>query len=80
MKKLFRIYETDDYGRPYKCWGVFLAEDENDARQIASEHFDRKDIVSTGYFLGKEYSKKELMDEFNVKMKELETETVILNL
>ena len=80
MKKLFRIYETDDYGRPTKCWGLFIADDENDARQIASKYFNRNDIVNTGYFITKEYTRIELMDEFNAKLKVIETETNILNI
>jgi hypothetical protein len=80
MKKIYRIYETNHEGKPIKCWGVFRAENQMDARKIASEHFKRKDIVSTGYFVAKKCTLKQLSDEFNSKLKNLLTERVIINL
>lgn len=63
MKKLFRVYERNDYGKPIRYLGVFKADDEMDARMIASEFYQNKEILTTGFYGAKEITNEQLVVE-----------------
>lgn len=63
MKKLFRVYERDDYGKPTRYLGVFKADDKTDARKIASDMFQNNEILTTGFYDAQEISNEQLTVE-----------------
>ena len=79
MGKLFRVFECDDYGHPRKYFGVFKANDEMDAREIASKHYENEEMVTTGFYGAKEISMEQLLIEKNDAVIDLVNKFEIFN-
>ena len=62
-KLLFKIDEVGDYGRTIWTLGVFRAKNGDEARELAAEHFNNKEIVTTGFYAANEVSERELKKE-----------------
>lgn len=73
MKKLFRVFERDDYGRPTRYLGVFISDNEKEAREKAAKHFNSESIKTTGYFGAEEVTEESLNNE------KIETLNIFLN-
>ena len=62
-QRLFRVYNTDDYGRETILLGIFQATSEKEAREKAAEKFNNREIVTTGFYDASEVSDEELEKE-----------------
>ena len=61
--RLFKVYEGDDYGRAVRILGIFKATSEDEARELAAEKFNNKEIVTTGFYGADEISEEDLEDK-----------------
>ncbi len=78
MKKLFRIYECDDYGNPTRYMGVFEAETKEKARASASKVYQTPEISSTGFYDAEEVTKESLQNERRELQRIMDTKTNII--
>ena len=76
--KLFRVFESDDYGRPSQYLGVFKAMDDKEARQKAARHYSNKDIVTTGFYGTEEVTTQQLEKEKAELLKKIDDKTRII--
>jgi hypothetical protein len=58
--KLFRVYESNDYGKPIKYLGVFKADNIKHSLEIASKYHENEEIVTTGFYDSIEIDDEEL--------------------
>ena len=77
--KLFRIYETDDYGRPKYYMGVFKASSKEEAREIAAQMYNNLEISTTGFYGAEEVNASELAEERKKALKKIDDMTKIMN-
>ena len=47
---IYKVYSTDDYGRPEDILGYVKADNKLDARALMAQKFDNSEIVTTGYY------------------------------
>ena len=50
MKRLFEVYENDEYGRSIGTLGTVYADDKDEAKKLVAEYFNNKEIYSTGFY------------------------------
>ena len=53
MKRLFEVYENDEYGRSIGTLGTVYADDGDDAKKLVAEYFNNKEIYTTGFYNSK---------------------------
>ena len=74
MKKYFKVFETDDYGKPKYYLGVFTGESKLEAKQKAAIHYDNPEIVSTGFYDTEESTLEILNKKYYSRKRILERE------
>ena len=56
---IYKVYSTDDYGRPEDILGYVKATSKLDARALMAQKFNNDEIVKTGYYGAKMISSEE---------------------
>ena len=75
MDKYFEVYAADDYGRPTYRMCIVSAKSKDEAILKASERFNNKEIVTTGFYGARVIS----MDEINKERLQLQKAIKMLN-
>jgi len=73
--RIYKVYSTDDYGRPEDILGYVKADSEHEARvKMSIELYgdDDTEIVTTGYYGAKMVSAKEYAMRYSAAVAELE--------
>lgn len=78
MKKLFRVYECDDNGKPVRYMGVFEAGTKEYARQLASKVYQNPEISETGFYDAEEVTKESLQNERRELQRIMDSKTNII--
>jgi len=68
--EIYKVYSTDDYGRPEDILGYVKADSKLDARALMAQKFDNNEIVTTGYYGAKMVS----FNEYNLALQRAKTE------
>lgn len=77
--KKFIVFENDDYGRPTKYMGIFIASSVKEARELASKHYNDNEIINTGFYNAKEITDEEIKKETEELQKLIQSKTKVLN-
>ena len=74
--EIYKVYSTDDYGRPEDILGYVKADNKLDARAIMAQKFDNDEIVKTGYYGAKIISS----EDYNLALQRAKMELDKFNL
>ena len=69
--EIYKVYSTDDYGRPEDILGYVKATSRLDARALMAQKFDNDEIVKTGYYGAKEVTTEEYRELYETARIEL---------
>ena len=69
--RIYKVYSTDDYGRPEDILGYVKADNKLDARALMAQKFNNDEIVKTGYYGAKMVSLEEYNGLYEKARKEL---------
>ena len=70
--EIYKVYSTDDYGRPEDILGYVKADNKLDARALMAQKFDNSEIVTTGYYGAKMVPMEEYLMLYSAAVAELE--------
>ena len=74
--EIYKVYSTDDYGRPEDILGYVKADNKLDARALMAQKFDNSEIVKTGYYGAKMISS----EDYNLALQRAKMELDKFNL
>ena len=74
--EIYKVYSTDDYGRPEDILGYVKADSKLDARALMAQKFDNSEIVTTGYYGAKMISS----EDYNLALQRAKMELDKFNL
>lgn len=77
--ELFRVFESDDFGRAIVYMGVFKANSDEEALEKASKYYNNKEISSTGFYNAEKVTNEELTKEKNDMLQKIEDKTTIIS-
>jgi hypothetical protein len=77
--KLFRVFSSNDYGKPIEYMGVFRGEDRKDALMNASKHYENNEISTTGFYSANEIDEEQLLMEKEIAVIEMVNKFEIFN-
>ena len=69
---IYKVYSTDDYGRPEDILGYVKADNKLDARALMAQKFNNDEIVKTGYYGAKKVSLEEYNQAYSRAKMELD--------
>ena len=70
--RIYKVYSTDDYGRPEVILGYVKADSELEARTLMARKLNDGEIVTTGYYGAKMVSAEEYAIRYSAAVAELE--------